>query len=105
MATDYSKVDWRGLAKKIKNLRATGLRKNEHAHNACNFKRLARELDDAMGTAAYGYFERHVEAYMTAACKDYGARTGKALEKIAFLAKRDLGRSLQDWRKGIYGMC
>ena len=99
MAIDYSEVDWHGLAKKINSLRVTGLRKNEHTHNACNFKKLARELDDAMGTARFGYFEVHTEEYMTAAGWDYDIYTGKKLEILALFAKQDLARSLQEWRK------
>ena len=99
MATDYSEVDWRGLAKRIKSLRAAGLRKSMHAHNACNFKRLAQELDDAMGMARFGYFEVHIEKYMIAAGRDYSIYTGKKLETLALFAKQDLARSLQEWRK------
>ena len=105
MKIDYSKVNWHGLFKKICNLRVTGLRKNMHTHNACNFKRLAQELDDAVGMTRFGYFEGHTETYMDAAGRDYDINTGKKLETLALFAKQDLARGLQDWhndyKKGL----
>ena len=97
MKIDYSKVNWHKLFKKVNGLRVTDLRKNMHKHNACNFKRLAQELDDAVGMARFGYFERYTETYMFAAGRDYDINTGKTLQMLAFIAKQDLSRGLQDW--------
>ena len=105
MKIDYSKVNWHELSKKINNLRVTGLRKNVHTYNACKFKRLAQELDDAVGMARFGYFEGYTEMYVTAAGRDYDINTGRTLETLALLAKHDLARGLQDWhndyKKGL----
>ena len=105
MKIDYSKVNWHELSMKINGLPVTGLRKNMHTHNACNFKRLAQELDDAVGMARFGYFEGYTETYMIAAGRDYDINTGKKLEPLALFAKQDLARGLQDWyndyKKGL----
>ena len=99
MAVEYTKVDWHGLAKKVAGLRATGLRKNMHTHNSYAFQSLARELDDAMGSAGTGYFERFTDCYAAAAGRDYGIHTGRKLDELAFFAKQDMARGLQDWHR------
>ena len=99
MNIDFSKVDWHGLAKKIKALRVTGLRKNMHTHNSLEFQRLARELDDAVGSTRFQYFEAHTEKYVVSAGRDYDVNTGKELEQLALFARSDLARALQDWHR------